>query len=174
MAFRFDKFTIKAQEAVQRAQVLAVDAGNPQIDALHLLAALLAETDGIVRPVLDKIGANLTQLDTVVASELGHLPKVTGGSPPQMGPALAAVLERAQADAAQIKDEFVSTEHLLLAATQVDSKAKDALNLNAIGEEEILTALQAVRGSGRVADQNPEEKFQALQKYGIDLVQQAN
>jgi len=174
MAFRFDKFTIKAQEAVQRAQALAADAGNPQIDALHLLAALLAETDGIVRPVLEKIGANQTQLNSVVESELGHFPKVTGGSPPQMGPTLAAVLDRAQANAAQIKDEFVSTEHLLLAVTQVDSKAKDAISLNAIGEEEVLAALQTVRGSGRVADQNPEEKFQALQRYGIDLVQQAN
>ncbi len=80
MAFRFDKLTIKAQEAVQRAQELAADRGNPQIDPLHLLAALLGEQDGVVRPLLEKIGANRAQLDRIVEAELGHFPKVSGGA----------------------------------------------------------------------------------------------
>jgi len=174
MAFRFDKLTIKAQEAVQRAQEIAADAGNPQIDAIHLLASLLGESDGIMRPLLDKIGADRAQLESIIGSEIGHLPKVSGGSPPQISPALAKVLEEAQATADKMKDDFVSTEHLLLALTEVDSKAKDALKLNAIGHAEILGALQTVRGSARVADQSPEAKFQALEKYGIDLVERAN
>jgi ATP-dependent Clp protease ATP-binding subunit ClpB len=174
MAFRFDKLTIKAQEAVQRAQELAADRGNPQIDVLHLLAALLAEKEGIVAPVLDKIGANRPQLSRMVEGELGHLPKVSGGAPPQPSQSLMQIFEAAQREAGTMKDDFVSTEHLLLALAKTDSKAKNLLKLGAIGEPEILKALQTVRGSARVQDQNPEEKFQALEKYGIDLVARAN
>jgi ATP-dependent Clp protease ATP-binding subunit ClpB len=173
MAFRFDKLTIKAQEAVQRAQDLAADRGNPQIDALHLLAGLLAEQEGIVGPVLDKIGANHAQLNRMVEAEVGHLPKVSGGAAPQPSPSLMQVLEGSVNEADTMKDEFVSIEHLLLALTKVDSKAKNLLKLNALGEKEVLKALQAVRGSARVQDQNPEGKFQALEKYGIDLVERA-
>ena len=85
MAFRFEKLTIKAQEAVQRAQELASEAGNPQIEPVHLLAALLGESEGIVRPVLEKMGANIGQLEHIVDAELKHLPKSSGGSPPGVG-----------------------------------------------------------------------------------------
>jgi len=173
MAFRLDKFTIKAQEAVQRSQELASERGNPQIEAIHLLAALFAESEGVVRPILEKIGANVTQLERIVESELSHLPKVQGGGGPQLGDSASKVLDAAQKQAATMKDEFVSTEHLLLALTQVDTKAKNVLKLNAIDEGAVLKALQSVRGSARVTDQNPEEKFQALKKYGIDLVDRA-
>ncbi len=174
MAFRFDKFTIKAQEAVQRAQELAAQRGNPQIDPLHLLSALLTEADGVVRPLLDKIGANRGQLESIVESELSHFPKISGGAGPQPAPELINVFETAQREAETMKDEFVSTEHLMLALVKVESKAKRILKLNAVGEKEVLAALQTVRGSARVTDQNPEEKFQALKKYGIDLVERAN
>ncbi|MHB1034082.1 MAG: ATP-dependent chaperone ClpB [Pirellulales bacterium] len=174
MAFRFDKFTIKAQEAVQRAQNLAADRGNPQIDPLHLLAGMLEEPEGIASAILGKIGVNRGQLDQIVEAELGHFPKVAGGSPPQPADKLVQVFEAAQREADAMKDEFVSTEHLLLALAKSDSKAKNVLALNAIDEAKILQALQAVRGSSRVTDQNPEEKFQALQRYGIDLVQRAS
>jgi ATP-dependent Clp protease ATP-binding subunit ClpB len=173
MAIRFDKFTIKTQEAVQRAQEIAADRGNPQIEAIHLLASLLAETDGIVSPILEKIGANRAQLQKIVDAELGHLPKATGGAMPQLGDSAVKVIEAAQKQADAMKDEFVSTEHLLLAMTQVDTKAKNVLKLNAIDEQAVLKALQTVRGSARVTDQNPEGKFQALEKYGIDLVERA-
>ncbi len=174
MAFRFDKLTIKAQEAVQRAQQLAADRGNPQIEPVHLLAGLLAETEGVVRPVLEKIGANRGQLDRVLEGELKQLPTASGGATPQPSAALMKVFDAAGKQADLMKDEFISTEHLLLALTQVDSKAKQVLKLNALGEAEILKALQAVRGSSRVEDQNPEAKFQALEKYGIDLVERAS
>ncbi|RIK83001.1 MAG: ATP-dependent chaperone ClpB [Planctomycetota bacterium] len=171
---RFDKFTIKAQEAVQRAQELAADRGNPQIDGLHLLAALLDETEGLVAPVLAKIGANRAQLDKMVDDEIGHLPKVSGGSPPQPSSDLMAVFEGAQRQAEAMKDDFVSTEHLLLALLKTKNKAQGILQVNAIGEKELLSALQSVRGSARVTDQNPEGKFQAFEKYGIDLVARAS
>jgi len=173
MAIRFEKLTIKAQEALQRAQALASDRGNPQIESIHLLAALVAETDGVIRPILEKIGANRAQLEKILDAELGHLPKVSGGAAPQLGDSAVKVLEAAQKLADSMKDEFVSTEHLLLSLAQVDTKAKNVLKLNAIDEAGVLKALQAVRGNSRVSDQNPEEKFQALQKYGIDLVERA-
>ncbi len=173
MPFRFDKLTIKAQEAVARAQELAAERGNPQIEPIHLLSALLAEDGGIVRPVLEKIGANTTQLEQIVDAELAHQPKATGGATPGVSPALSKVLDAAQAEADGMKDEFVSTEHLLLALAGTKSKAQDVLNLNAITKDAILGSLRAVRGSARVTDQAPEGKFQALEKYGIDLVERA-
>jgi ATP-dependent Clp protease ATP-binding subunit ClpB len=173
MAVRFDKFTIKAQEAVQRAQELAADRGNPQIEALHLLAALAAEGEGIFSAVVDKIGANRQQLDRIVQAELGHLPRSSGGSQPQPASGLMQVFDAAHREADTMKDDFVSVEHLLLALTKVDSKARQILKLNAITDKEVLQALQAVRGSARVEDQNPEAKYQALEKYGIDLVERA-
>ena len=173
MAFRFDKLTIKAQEAVQRAQDMAADAGNPQIEPMHLLGSLLAEQDGVVRPLLERIGTNQSQLQQIVAAELQHLPKASGGAPPQMGTDLGKVLETAQKQADAMQDDFVSTEHLLLALAKTKSKALEVLKLNALDEHQILDALQEVRGSTRVTDQNPEDKFQALEKYGIDLVARA-
>jgi ATP-dependent Clp protease ATP-binding subunit ClpB len=174
MALRFDKFTIKAQEAVQRAQELAADRGNPQIDPLHLLASLLAEEEGIVKPLLDKIGVNRGQLDRIVDSELNHLPQQSGHvGQPGISHELTGVFEAAQREAGTMKDDFVSTEHLLLALTKIDSKARNVLKLNAITEKELLAAMQTVRGSSRVTDVVPEAKFQALQKYGIDLVERA-
>ena len=174
MAFRFDKLTIKAQEAVQAAQQEASERGNPTIEAIHLLYALIEETDGVVAPILEKIGVNRSQLERILQSELGHLPKVSGGAQPGVGESLSKVFEAAAKQAANMKDEFISTEHLLLALTQVDTKAKNVLKLNAIDEQAVLKALQSVRGSSRVTDQSPEGQFQALQKYGIDLVERAS
>ena len=173
MAFRFDKLTIKAQEAIATAQGLAADRGNPEIDPLHLLAALLEETDGVVVPILEQIGAQTSQLKETLEAEMGHFPKSAGGATPQPGAALGQVLEGAQTEADRMKDEYVSTEHLFLAMAKVESKAKRILDLNAIEEDDILKALKRIRGSARVTDQNPEAKFQALEKYGIDLVEQA-
>jgi ATP-dependent Clp protease ATP-binding subunit ClpB len=173
MAFRFDKLTLKAQEAVARAQELATNRGHAQIDPLHLLAALLSESEGIVGPILDRIGANRGQLDKIVQAELGHFARMSGGAPPQGSREFNEVLEAAQREADAMKDEFVSTEHLLLALAKVDSKAKNVLKLNAITDKELLKVLQAVRGSTRVTDQTPEGKFQALERYGIDLVERA-
>ncbi len=173
MPFQFNKLTHKAQEAVQHAQELATEAGNPQIEPLHLLAALLAETEGVVRPVLDKMGANVGQLAQITEAELKHLPKASGGAPPQLSRELQTVLSNAQAQAETMHDDFTSAEHLLLSLVKTPSNAKETLKLNAIEETELLQALQQVRGSTRVTGQTPEGKFQALEKYGIDLVEQA-
>ena len=173
MAFRFDKLTLKAQEAVVRAQELATDRGNAQIDPLHLLASLSTENDGIVGSILERIGVNRQQLDSIIQTELKHFAQVSGGAPPQGSRELNQVLETAQREADAMKDEFVSTEHLLLALAKVDSKAKSILKLNDVTEKDLLKVLQAIRGSARVTDQTPEDKFQALQRYGIDLVDRA-
>jgi ATP-dependent Clp protease ATP-binding subunit ClpB len=173
MAFRFDKLTIKAQEAVQHAQALALEKGHADMDPLHLLAALAGESDGVARPVLEKIGVNVGQLSKMIDSELDRRPKVSGGSQPQPNRQLMAVLEGAVKESAAMKDEFVSVEHLLLALTKNDSQAKNLLELNGVRDKDILEALKSVRGSARVTDQNPEGQYQALEKYGIDLVQKA-
>src|SRR5687768_12499391 len=136
MPFRFDKLTIKAQEAVARAQEMAAEAGNPQIEPVHLLASLLQEEGGgIVRPVVEKMGANVAQLEKIIEAELKHLPKASGGSPPGLSPPLSKVLDAAQAEADGMKDEFVSTEHLLLALAGTASKAQEMLQLNAITKD---------------------------------------
>jgi ATP-dependent Clp protease ATP-binding subunit ClpB len=174
MPFRFDKFTIKAQEAVQAAVELAASRGNPQVTPVHLLAALVHEREGIVRPLLEKIGTDRAHLERIVEAELTHLPKVSGGAQPQTDQELIKVFEAATVESNTMKDEFVSTDHLMLALVKVPSKAKNVLQLAAVGEKELMAGLQAVRGSSRVTDQNPEEKFQALEKYGIDLTKRAS
>jgi ATP-dependent Clp protease ATP-binding subunit ClpB len=174
MAFRFDKLTIKAQEAVAGAQTQAADRGHPEMDSLHLLAALLAESEGIVGPLLAKVGVNRGQLDTMVKAELDRLPRVSGGATPQPNKELQKVLESAAQQAASMQDEFVSTEHLLLALTKQTCQAQKVLQVNGIGDDDLLTAMRAIRGSARVDDQNPEGKYQALERYGIDLVERAH
>ncbi|MGA2618160.1 MAG: ATP-dependent chaperone ClpB [Thermoguttaceae bacterium] len=173
MPFRFDKLTIKGQEAVAGAQGLAAEAGHAQVEPLHLLQALLREGDGVIGPLLERIGVNRRQLEGIVDSEVGRLPKVSGGAPPQVSAELGRVLETAQREADAMKDEFVSTEHLLLALCRTDSQAKGVLKLHAVTDKEVLQALQTIRGSTRVTDQNPEAKFQALERYGIDLIDRA-
>jgi ATP-dependent Clp protease ATP-binding subunit ClpB len=173
MSFRIDKFTIKAQEAVQRAQTLAQEKGHPEIDSLHLLVALLSESEGIVLPILRKIGVQRSQLDGMIQSEMSRYPRVTGHTSPNLGKELSDVLQAAQLEADTMKDEFVSTEHQLLALAKIPSKAKNILQLNGVREQDILSAMKEMRGSTRVTDQHPEEKFQALQRYGIDLVEKA-
>ncbi len=174
MTPRFDKYTIKAQEAVQLAQQMATEARNTALSPLHLLAALLKEDGGIVRPLLDKIGANRGQLESMVKSEIGRLSTVTSGDGQlRLSSELDQVFQAAQKQADTMKDEFVSTEHLMYALSSVASKAKDILQVNAVTEKDILAALREVRGNSRVTSESPEDTFQALQKYGIDLVERA-
>src|SRR3954449_4007295 len=130
MAFRLDKLTVKSQEAVQRAQTLASEKGHPEMDPLHLLAALLDEQEGVARPVLEKIGVNVPQLQRQINAELDRKPQVSGGSTPMANRQLLAVLEGSLKEAASMRDEFVSVEHLLLSLTKVDSAAKNLLQVN--------------------------------------------
>jgi ATP-dependent Clp protease ATP-binding subunit ClpB len=173
MAFRFDKLTVKAQEAVANAQNRAVALGNPDLDTLHLLESLLQESEGIVVPLLKKLGVVVDQVRSLTASEVQRLPKVSGGREPQLGPQLRNALDAAAKTADDMKDEFVSTEHLFLGLLKAEGKAQSLLKLNGVNEADVLKALQAFRGSARVTDQNPEGKFNALEKYGIDLIKQA-
>jgi ATP-dependent Clp protease ATP-binding subunit ClpB len=170
MAIKWDRLTVKSQEAVQAASGYAAENGNPEVVPLHLMAALLEDREGVVIPVLEKVGVPVEQLLSGVNSAIGKLPKVQGGGQPGMSSALQKVLEQGFKEAENFKDDYVSTEHLLLAL----SKAKNdpvQLALAALGgtHEAILKALSAVRGSQRVTDQNPEGKFQALEKYAKDL-----
>lgn len=170
MAFRPDKLTVKAQEAIQSAQSFAESQGNAQIVPLHLLKALLEEQQGIVRPLLEKIGIGVSQLKKIVDADLGKLPRSSGGGQTGASQALRQVLDKAADQADAMKDAFVSTEHLLIALTLVDDQAQRVLKLNGVTEKDVLNALKSVRGSQSVTDQNPEDKYQALEKYGKDLV----
>jgi ATP-dependent Clp protease ATP-binding subunit ClpB len=164
--------TIKAQEAVARAQELAQKNEHAEISPLHVLAGLLAETDGAVLSMLQKLGATVTRLQQIVLDELDRLPRAAGT---QIGISRAAndVFTQAQKEADRLKDQYVSTEHLLLGLAQVGSSAKEILATAGINHGSILTALKDIRGDHRVTDQNPEEKYQALQRYGRDLVEMA-
>ncbi len=173
MLIDLNQLTTKAQEAVARAQRLATEAGHPQLELLHLLAALANEQDGVMRPLLDRIGVNQLQLQQMIDAELNHLPKVSGDAVVQPGADFGRLFETARTTAQSMQDEFISTEHLLLALAKTESKTSDLLKLNALGEQDILSALRHVRGSTRITDQDPEAKFQALEKYGIDLVDRA-
>ncbi len=174
MAFRPEKFTVKSQEAVQAAQQYAESKGHRQLVPLHLLHALLAEADGVPRALLQKIGVNFAQLTKMLDSELGRLPSSSGSNVPLQGSSeIMQVFDAAQKLATQMQDSFVSTEHLFLSLTKVEDPAKKLLTLNGIEESDVLSALQAVRGGAQVTDQNPEEKYQALKKYGKDLVELA-
>ena len=169
---RFDKFTLNAQAAVVRAQEIAQRKDNAEIVPLHLLGALLAEDEGVVRPLVGKIGANAPRLSQLVESELDRLPKATG-TQTGMSRSMQDVFAQAQTEADRLKDEYVSTEHLMLALAQVKSDAKEMLSINAVTHDAILAALKDVRGGQRVTDQNPEDKYQALTRYGRDLVELA-
>lgn len=169
MAFRFDKLTTKAQGLVAEAQGLASAAGNPEIDPLHLLSAMLGESDGITRPLLKKINIDADQIGKLLDAELPRLPSITGGRQPQVSPSLQKVFDSAAQSAAKLKDEFVSTEHLLVGLTTAESKANQLLKLCGVSAEDVLNGMAQVRGSARVTDPNAESTYQALEKYGIDL-----
>ena len=171
---RFDKFTLKAQQAVQGAQELAQTMNHAQIEPAHLLRTLLAQEEGLVRPVIKKLEVDPQKVIQGVEDILTKLPRVSGGSQVYISSELNQLLDDAFKLATQMKDEYVSTEHLFLAL----AKAKDtevgrlfvSLGLN---PETIMQALAALRGSQRVTDQSPEEKFQPLEKYGRDLTELA-
>ncbi|MBZ5721670.1 MAG: ATP-dependent chaperone ClpB [Acidobacteriia bacterium] len=175
MAIRWDKFTVKAQEAVQRANELASEHGNPEILPAHLLATLLEDKEGIVPPVLEKIGIGPQAVLSEIYREIEKLPKVSGAAAQaSLSPAANQLLERAFKEADNFKDEYVSTEHLLLAITQQkNDPAQQLLVRHGATYDAILKALTAVRGSQRITDQNPEAKYQALERYARDLTEQA-
>jgi len=175
---RLDRLTIKALEALQSAERLASERGHAELTPLHLLSALLGgagrdpEAGGIVVPLLNKAGARVDQIRSIVDSELRRLPRVSGASP-SPGRALQEVLQSAEDLAGRMKDQFTSTEHLLLALADVRSDAKEILSVSGAAKDALLAALKEVRGSATVTSQDPEATYQALEKYGHDLVAKA-
>jgi ATP-dependent Clp protease ATP-binding subunit ClpB len=172
MAFRFDKLTLKSQEAVQRAQAVAQERNHQRLEPMHLLVALLDPDQSVVRSLLSQLGVNPAQVLKAAEEGLKALPVVTGAET-TVGSDFSRVLETAQSEADRLKDQFVSVEHLMLGLTKVKSRAQDILAAVGVGEKDILQALQKVRGGQQVTDQNPEDKYQALEKYGRDLVELA-
>jgi len=173
MAFRFEKFTIKAREAVQAAQQLATDYGHQEIDGVHMLAALLHQKDGVVPSLLGKLGADRAAILKGIQEELEKRPKVSGGNQ-YLSSALNAAFEKAWDEARRLKDEYVSGEHILVAlAADAASPAGSILKKAGVTPDAIFQALKEVRGGQRITDENPEEKYQALQRYSRDLVELA-
>jgi len=169
-----NKLTTKSQEAINNAINLAESNGNPAVDGVHLLSALLTQTEGLVAPTLEKAQVDLSALKNDVERELEKEPKVSGsGKGGTITTALKKVFDQAEKEAEQLSDDFTSTEHLLLGLTQIDSSAQKILKKHSITVDKIKKALVSIRGSQRVTDENPESKFQALEKYARDLTAMA-
>ena len=175
MAFDPRKLTVKASEAIQRAQELAEKKQHRILRPLHLLKSLLDEEGGLMTALLQKMNVKIPQLGKMVDSEIGRLPQSTSSTEEGInaGPEAMKVLNSAKKQADSMGDEYTSTEHLLIALTQVEDQAKRILALNAVEEKDLLEAVKTIRGGQTVQDQNPEDKFQALEKYGKDLVELA-
>jgi ATP-dependent Clp protease ATP-binding subunit ClpB len=171
---RIDKFTQKMQEALQSAQDLASQSNHQEVANEHFLSALFDQTDGITRPLLEKVGVNANQLRDGLRSELERRPKVHGaGVDLRLANEFRSVLDGAEKEMSKLKDEFTSAEHYLLALTSANVPAAKLLKDLDVTRDKLMQALQQVRGSQRVTDQNPEGKYQTLEKYGRDLTQLA-
>jgi len=172
---RWDKFTVKAQEAISEAQKKAEEMGHQMLENEHLLYALLQEKEGTVAAILEKLGASAAAVGSDVAKDLSKLPKVQGAAEQvYMGPTLKKSLDTAAAEAERLKDEYVSTEHLLIGIAEAsEGAASRILRSHGVTRDRIYAILKEIRGSQRVTDQNPEEKYQALQRYCRDLTEEA-
>ena len=171
---RYDKLTVKAQEALQEAQEIAARGNQQQVEPVHLLAALLTQSDGLVAPLLAKLGASPEKVGAEVRREIDRLPKVSGAAQQFLSPASNEVLSKAFDEAAHFKDEYVSTEHILLAIASLQGDPAGALLArNGASRDAILQALVSVRGSHRVTSQNPETTYRALEQYARDLTELA-
>ena len=171
MSFNFSKLTVKAQEILQNSLEIAQNYNNQMLEPEHILAALIQETGNIADTILQKAGGNVKRLKLLVNESLEKLPKVsgTGIGNQQMSSNTAKLFDAAAEEARNLKDEFVSTEHLLLSLSSSQDKAGQLLRDNGISRDTILSALKDVRGTQRVTSQNPEDTYQALKKFGRNL-----
>jgi ATP-dependent Clp protease ATP-binding subunit ClpB len=165
---RLDRFTEKAQEALQHAAQTAREYGQQAVEPEHLLLALVRENEGIARPLLEAAGASLPALEAGLESEVGRFPRIRGAAQPYLSSDLEKVLEEAEREASRLKDEYISTEHLLLGLVD-----RPVLKREGVTRTSLLEALRKVRGNQRVTDPNPESKYQALERYGRDLTRLA-
>ena len=172
-----DKFTIKSQEAIQAAQRLAERKGNQQIDAEHLLWALLEDDEGVASQILKRLGINKKTLQQDVEEAIEKFPKVIGATPLgqiYVSPRLKEVFENAAKEAEHLQDDYVSVEHLLLSLLSISGPSSDLLKRYGATADKVLSAMQGIRGGQRVTDPNPEDKYQALKRYGRDLTELAS
>jgi ATP-dependent Clp protease ATP-binding subunit ClpB len=171
---RYDKLTLKAQEALQEAESLAHSHNNNALDTDHLALALLEQRDGVVPPLLERIGVDAGELSGALSQSLSKKPKVYGDAAQlTMTPQLSRVLNKAEQEADALKDEFTSTEHLLLSLLESGGETGELLRARGVTRDAVLEALRAVRGNQRVTDQNPEARYQSLEKYCRDLTELA-
>lgn len=172
---QFNKFTVKAREAIENSRIIAEKNDHQQIDVEHLLLALLEQKEGIVTPILQKLGADKNQIIMNVDEEIKKIPKVYGeGRQIYISPRLERVLSNSFAEASRLKDEYVSTEHILIAiADEKGGAASRVLSQAGVTKDAIFSVLKEIRGTQRITDENPEEKYEALKKYGRDLTELA-
>ncbi len=166
---RLDRMTTKAQEAVRTAVDLASRRGNPELYPEHLLRAILDQDGGVGGPLLQKTGADPANILRALDAKIDAYPRVSGGAEPNLSRRALAVLQKAEDEAKALKDDFISTEHVLLAAAKVDKDIQALLERGGVSHDKLLKALAGVRGNQRVTDRDPEGKFQALEKYTRDL-----
>jgi len=170
---KFDKFTLKAQEAIATAQQIAMAKSHTVMSPLHLLSVVCSDDAGVAVEILKKIGANVGRIKEMVDSELGRLPEGKSSNQIMPDPVLGQIVLDAQNRADAMGDEYLSVEHLLISLASVQSDAKEILQLNSVTPEQIETALKEIRGPEKITDQNPEDKYKALERYGIDLLEMA-
>jgi len=172
---RLDKFTIKAQDAIQESQQFAGSKGHQQVEPLHLLVSLLKQQQGVVVPIMKKLGVNSDEVLAKTDKAVQLLPQVSGVQGQFISNELKDILNKATVEAGRLKDEYVSTEHLLISLTDNKQNAAGKILFEAgVNSTDIFAALKDIRGSQRVTDQNPEEKYQALERYCKDLVELAS
>jgi ATP-dependent Clp protease ATP-binding subunit ClpB len=170
---KFDKFTLKAQEALATAQQIAMAKSHTVLSPLHLLGALLSDEGGVTEMIIKKVGANLDRIRQMTEDELNRLPQGTGTGQLMPDPAFNQIVLDAQNRADKMGDEYLSAEHLFLSLSAAKSDAQQILSLNSVTPEKIQDALKDIRGGVKITDQNPEEKYKALERYGIDLLEMA-
>ena len=170
---KFDKFTLKAQEALATAQQIAMAKSHTVLAPLHLLSAILDDDNGIAVMILKKIGANVSRVREMTEAELRRIAQGSGGGQIMPEPAFNQIVLDAQNRADKIGDEYLSAEHLFLSLASIQSDAREILRLNSVSPEQIENALKEIRGGEKITDQNPEEKYKALERYGIDLLEMA-
>ena len=169
-----DRLTVKASEALSEALTLARRAGNPVVYDAHLLRALLSQDEGIVAPIVQKLGVSIPALSGSVDREIARYPRQSGGGQPTLSRELNQVIDRSEEDAKELGDAYVSTEHLLLALASVrGTDSQQLLKTVGVSREALLESLQAVRGSHRVTDTSPEDQYQAVQRFTRDLTEAA-
>jgi ATP-dependent Clp protease ATP-binding subunit ClpB len=170
---QMDRLTTKSQEAVRAAVDRAIRNGNPELVPEHVLVAILEQRDGVGTPLIERAGAAPGAVRRDLEQKIDGLPKVSGGSQPGLGRRVNALFQKAEDEAKAHKDDFISVEHFILAAAKADKDVQAIFDRYGLSHEKLLAALTQIRGAHRVTDQEPEGKFQALEKYTRDLTELA-